>query len=257
MLVPRPFLAIVITAALFLFACGSNSSNSSSNTTPNNSTPTISGAWEFKAVPTNPGSDAPTMELVETNLQQNAAQISATGQQQIDLVSVFPGGVYNLGFGCQAQATATLSGTLSGNSLKVQLSLSDGTKVSATATVNTDGTISGTYTGGCPSDSQGTFTGKNAASPNGIYNGNLPNELGVEYPVSLTFTETSNYGLSISGTYAGQSVALSGFVVGSGMSASGTFQGQAISFIGYLPGDGTLQVWNQATGAYLGALQKQ
>ena len=63
MLVPRHFLAILIITALFLSACGSSSSNSSSNTTSNDSTPTISGAWEFKAVPTNPESGAPSTEF--------------------------------------------------------------------------------------------------------------------------------------------------------------------------------------------------
>ena len=123
-------------------------------------------------------------------MQQTAAQISASGQQQIDLVLGSSRRCLHLGFGCQNQATASLSGTLSGSKLKVQLSLSDGTKVSVTGTVNTDGTISGTYTGGCPSNSQAHSAERTLPAPTAPITAACRMSSVVEYPISLVLTET-------------------------------------------------------------------
>ena len=243
----------LVFSCLFV-SCG-GSGSPASPATPN--VKTLTGPWEFQVQSSvYQGGGAPTMNLVETNLKQSGSSVSANGNQQIDLVSVYPT-FYGLGFGCTGSATAQLSATLSGDSLDFNLSLSDGSAVHGTATVGADGNITGTYSGGCPADDHGTLSGRKTVQAGGTYAGQLLNSLGGTDSVSATLVESSDSSLAVTGLDDGVSFSLSGFVVGAGIESSGTISGQSVLFIGYLPGDGTLQVWDGNSGTFLGALQKQ
>jgi len=249
----RGALAFAVVVALFSSGCG-GSSNSNLNSAPASA---LSGSWEFTVTSRSTGVGVPMKRLIEANLAEYRGQFLVPDGQLPELFSLEPNGSYSLGFACNGRPYPSLSANLAGNSSQIQLKFSSGARLSANADLNPDGTLSGTYTGGCPSSDEGTFTGRRPGAAASTYNGSFPNSLGVEYPISLTLTENTDTTLNVSGTYEAQAITLSGFAMGSAISFSGSVGGQSMAMVGYLPGDGTLQIWNQSNQAYLATLQRQ
>jgi hypothetical protein len=158
----------------------------------------------------------------------------------------------------------SLTGTVSDDSFNLSFTISspgvDGFQenVQTTATVNPDGTLTGTYAGpnntglnGCPLNDSGTF----AASPvppqfNGTWTGNVVTICGGDCPftsetISLTLAQ-SGLLITATGENNGEPFGLSGQVVGSYFTLP-TFVsgfGREQAFSGYQPLTGT-PIWLQ------------
>jgi hypothetical protein len=250
----------------FLVGCGTSGNPSASTGFGNPLTPStpptqpsyasLAGSWEFKAASTaQPGYDT----LLEVNLQQSGASLSATGANQIFIVAENPSGQGVLGGNCSGNKNYAIAGTTTATS--VSFTFNEGGNVfTITGTLGKDGTtMTGIYqsSGGSCTD-RGAFSGTLIPSMDGTYSGQL------EFPddrtdnVSATLTESSGNSLTINATVSGMDTGttlLTGTVIGDGFAASGTFQGQPISYYSYYDASlFALRVFEASSGEYVGSL---
>jgi hypothetical protein len=223
-------LAAAFAAVLLLNACGSS--------TPAQ----VAGAWDFTLIPTgtsatNAANGGPGGAMaIEAVLSQSNGNITGAGElsdvpvgnlwfvylQTTTLTSVanalaattnvgfeyFPGGgegdgcAYSIGDGGGGDGSSNVSGTVSGDDLK--LAFSDGGAIlNFTGTYNskaTPPTISGTVAGNfgdCPNFTA-TVTGVMASSLTGTYVGTVLDN-GVTYPITYNLTEDSSGNLTVTG----------------------------------------------------------
>jgi hypothetical protein len=216
----------------------------------------LAGSWQFTAASTaQPGYDT----LLEVNLQQSGANLSANGSNQIFIVAENPSGQNVIGGNCPGNGNDSVTGTTTGTSVSFTFN-EGGNLFTITGTVGSNGTtMTGTYQssgGGC-ADS-GTFSGTLIPSVNGTYSGQLNFPDGTTDGVTAILTESSNDSLTVNATVSGMdtgTTVLTGTVIGGGFSASGTFQGQPIAYYSYYDASlFALLVFEASSGEYVGSL---
>jgi hypothetical protein len=262
-------LMIAVTAATLIGCQPAGGSGTGSATTPPNPPQNnFAGAWEFvltsSVYPTGGGNTT----LVEAIVTQNGSAISASGQQ-VQVIGLISGAVYPANFvinGNCAQPTPgtnSLSGTVSsqnGKPTAISLAFNEGgVNYAASAVVNSDGTIVGTYVGGsgpCANDA-GVLVGYGVAALSGTYVGVL--SVPDSDAVTANLVEAKNYSLTVKGI---PNVSLNGTVVGNAAFASGTINGTSLSLLTFFDPAGTftgltgptLSVFDAKTLAFYGAL---
>lgn len=228
--------------------------------------PNLQGPWEFTFRPTTPlGTQVPLSNLAELNLQQSDGNLSASSSnQELFLLSDNPGDYYLEGSECLGFETGNVAGTISDDGLSFSLTIfgdnpqvqppTTQETVQTTGTVNSDGTLTGSYTGsipglaGCPFNTSGLFSGAKTAQLSGTYTGTFPTGAGPMETLSLTLTENADSSLNVSGTDNGTAFKTSGYVIGALIETTSDI-GIAESWVGYLPpSTTTMQVWSNVTG---------
>jgi hypothetical protein len=236
--------------------------------TPTPSVANLAGAWEFKLVPYSTDNLYINVNtLIEANLQQSGNNVTATNSassQQLFMLAQYPTElllgpaciVENPGQPGNGYEIGSIVGTVSDSNFDffvLQAVTIDGGQESfpVTATINSDGTLTGTYTGDnpCPFDGAGTFSGTPAAQFSGTYTGTiLVSATNSIETLSLTLKENSDSTLTVTGTDNGVAFTSTGYVIGTLIETTADI-GISESFVGYLPlGTTTLQVWNNSTG---------
>jgi len=228
----------------------------------------LAGAWEFQFIPT-PSTTSYYIDvttLIEANLQQSGADVTSTNSAtsvQSTMLSKYPTEIL-FGSPCEGYTIGSLAGTVSDNSFTLSVFQAPvqphpiGTldrhdlapTMQATATINPDGTLAGTYTSLiCPYDNAGTFSGAKTAPFGGTYAGTiLVTATNSVETLSLTLTEHSDFTLSVTGMDNGVPFDTMGYAVGSFLETT-TDIGIAESFAGYLPPHGSaMEIWNNSTG---------
>jgi hypothetical protein len=250
----RFFLAsLLLTCLMLLPGCGGAST---ATTTTTNTIPQIAGSWEIKMQSVEqPGYST----LIETNMQQSSAALSASGGNQIVLIGVHPTGGLYFGGNCLPVGTNSFTGTVeTGDTITITLT-ENATVYALTGTVTgTGNTMTGTYTftSGTCHDS-GTFVGQQVSEISGTFLGTLDlasasaSASAVLAEVPGSFTET----LTLTGA-DNETDTLTGFVVGNLFSVQGTVEGQSVSYYGYHDTDETAVFMVDATsGNLLGVLR--
>ena len=228
--------------------------------------PNLQGPWEFTFRPTTPlGTQVPLSNLAELNLQQSDGSLSASSSsQQLFMLSDNPGAYYLLGSACLGFEKGNVAGTISDDGLSFSLTIfgdnpqvqppTTQETVQTTGTVNSDGTLTGSYTGsipglaGCPFNTSGTFSGAKTAKFGGTYTGTFPTGAGPMETLSLTLTENSDSTLNVTGMDNAAPFTTTGYVIGSLIETTADI-GINESWVGYLPpSTATMQVWSNVTG---------
>jgi len=178
----KRFISIVVLAALasLLIGCGGSKQAGS---TPPPSYPQISGSWEIIASSTNStGNPGSSQTRLETVLAQNEGNLSAQntllfGVNFYDATNDYTAGnfLFSPGGDCNSftggETVVSLTGTIDAqNNFTFNLIENGVPPFSGTGTLQSDGSLTGTYSGGgnvCPDS--GTFVAKPAVSLAGNY----------------------------------------------------------------------------------------
>lgn len=213
--------------------------------------PDLAGQWELSFMPDAqsgglPG--VPQANLVEATLKQTDTNFSSA---QSAVLFEYSTDEFTESSTCLGGATSTITGTISDDGLSFNLSLStDGITESAktTGSVNSDGTLTGTYSGnntgldGCPLNSTGSFSGTPIKRQfSGTYLGELANDdIDSMETISMTFSQSGST-LNITGSDNGTAFSLSGVVIGEFF--------ETPTFDGYLPlNDPRIWLWDEESG---------
>ena len=238
-----------LALALCLVVCGCGGGGSSFTPAV---IPAISGQWEFLASST---TNVGQQSYVEANLQEGQkiasgvyvpnGQLSATGSQQIAVLTVDSAGNVVFSGGCPGAGLSSLTGTVDAN-YNVNINYSEnGNNFAATGALSSDHkTIMGTYSSqasGCVDT--GTFIGTALPKLSGLFVGTVCSPLvsSCQYPQQATddaMASVSQSGSSVKVSFVltgadNTSFSLSGPITGNAFVLQGTFQGQAVTYYGY------------------------
>jgi len=248
------FLAAAVAIALATVGCGANGGHGEGTSTngPNPPQNDFAGAWEFvftsAAYPQGASGAASggNIFLVDTIITQNGSSLTSSGAQ-VQLASFLPKGASGtgstgqfqpVGLCNQSSANSSITGTAQtkgtqGVSAEFSFNLG-GVVYNATAFVNADGTLTGTYTGGagaCGGDA-GYINATGVQPLAGTYNGVL-----TSYgSVTTTFKEASNYNLNVTGIPV---VSLTGSTIGNVGMLTGSMNGINANLWVYYDSTGT------------------
>jgi hypothetical protein len=262
-------LIIAVTAATLTGCATVGGSGSGSATIPPNPPQNnFAGAWEFVMTSSVYPSGGGNATLVEAIVTQNGSALSASGQQ-VKVIGLLSGATYPANIlvngNClqPTPGTNSLSGVVSsqnGTPTAVSLAFNEGgVQYTASARVNIDGTIVGTYVGGsgpCTNDA-GVVVGYGVTALSGTFLGVL--SVPANDAVTANLVEAKNYSLTVNGI---PNVSLAGTVVANAALASGTINGTSLSLFTFFDPTGTftgltgptLSVFDAKTFAFYGVL---
>ena len=244
----RIIVLIVVTLVLPFISCGGGGSGYTPAVVPG-----IPGQWEFLASST---TSVGLQTYIEANVQEGQqlsggvqvpnGQLSASGSQQIAILTVDSSGNVRFSGSCAGMGANDLTGSVDSNENVVLSYTENGNIFNVKGTLSSDHkTISGTYssqTGSGCTDS-GTFIGTAVAKLAGMYVGQMcsPVNSSCQYPLQATDNANASLGQSGSSVKVNFTVtgtdnagfSLSGPVIGNYFLVTGTFQGQSIIYNGY------------------------
>jgi hypothetical protein len=230
---------LFIATLLLLVGCGGGGS-SSQPPSPPPSVPQVAGAWEMVATSANPPQgDAALQTRIETGLSQQDTSITGSPNWLISIEFVnsandFSSMSYVVGGFCGNGSTPSLTATVnSNNQLTFTLDEGGGAVFTGTGTLQSNGTITGTYSGGgsvCPDS--GSFVAKRAVSLTGNYANNRVGDPSLTMSLSEgTMTTSASLTANAFDNTDGQ-FTLAGNAIGDAGQASGTEGGQPVQYYG-------------------------
>jgi hypothetical protein len=235
----RYMIATLIGCLAVLVGCGVSSKSSSTNSS-GGADNLQSGAWEFTGTTDTNGYSW----IIESVITPQGQQFSAPSNELLFVVHTDINSTSNYTSGgiCDfVQGPDSVSGSVNGSS--VTLAFSDPLdSYTGTGTITNGTSVSGTYTGSSSSDCPytGSFTGNAITQPlSGTFAGTLSFWNGAVDNVTVTLSQSSSQGLTMTGTSTGTdngSVTMSGVAIANGMQVQGTIGTDAFSVWGlYLP----------------------
>lgn len=253
--------------AAIAVGCGGGSNSSNSGSTGSQTTPQIAGSWEIIATSNQPPAGVANLQTrIETGLTQNGGSVSATNPQLVGLkfshsANDFSAFEYQIGGFCQGNfPTVSLTGTIDATNNFTFTMTENGIPFTGTGTLQTDGSITGTYTGGgttCPDS--GTFVANKAVS----LTGNYINTFDVGDPsLTISLAEGSSSGALTAQVFDSTDGAfsLAGQAYGNAGQVSGTLDATTVTYYGLFTHDqknNPLLIVVDQTFSLVGVLSKQ
>jgi len=238
----RKFVVLMVLAILSaaLLSCSGRSS------IPAGQLPNISGPWEFQATSNSNTATFTSVDValqegqtIVNGMQQPNGQVSASGSNQIAIVSVDPGNE-TVDFAGACVPTGSSGNSLTGSvqSLGGAFNFSyteNGNVFNVTANISADGkSVLGTYTSASSCVDSGTIVGTALSKISGVYGGTLilPDNT---YTITATLSESSNTLTAnvIASNPSSINLTLTGPVTGNAFVLQGTYQGQQVTYEGY------------------------